>query len=75
MQRLHEAKDRLMTFRLEAGLPKPLENYFAAVADPGCPRCWISSRVDKQHPECRKKISRYFETERQLLEFVRGNYL
>ena len=53
--------------------PDELKNFIEACNDSACPSCWVSSRSDKIHPECQKKISRYFETRKKLLEL--GNKL
>jgi hypothetical protein len=51
------------------GLPSALVRYLEARADTACGTCWTSSSMP-QHPECQKKIDKFFKTEDELFRFA-----
>lgn len=48
----------------------PLKEHLQANNDKPCSSCQFSSRMDKIHPDCVVKMSRWFDTKRKLLEWV-----
>lgn len=69
MDRLHLAEEALEDIEEESDLPQPALDYFAADADKGCDRCWLSSRRSSQHGNCIKKIDRWFAARETLIRF------
>jgi hypothetical protein len=69
MERLGYAETGLM--EIQANIPQPLQNFIDARQDKGCMSCWLSSAGPK-HPDCRKKIDRFFQTEKDLFCYARN---
>ena len=68
MKRLHFCEAELM--ELSNSIPKALENFIEARKDKGCAACWLSSWM-AEHRDCRKKMDRYFQTERELFSYAK----
>jgi hypothetical protein len=51
-----------------------LVRYLEARADTACGTCWTSSSMP-QHPECQKKIDKFFKTEDELFRFASRSFL
>ncbi len=52
------------------GYPEELERHLKSNSDKGCSRCWASSLIGRNHPECNKKISEWFASQEELLMFA-----
>lgn len=57
-----------------AGIPL-LDLFNARDKDPGCARCWLSSRVVKEHPECDFKIREWFGYRDALMTYIHQVYI
>ena len=67
MKRLYSAKEQLADFcKSNKNLPSEISDWFAALSDPGCGHCWITSDSVKPHSACQDKIDRYFAAEEAL---------
>lgn len=67
---IRAADELLLTLKNQPwplALPALLVDYFAAQDDPGCSRCWMSSRAKKEHDECEEKIKKYFDAKNKLI--------
>lgn len=77
MESLGEAEAALFKLKeLPADEVPPLLTLFLGrEADKGCPSCWVSSRIQKSHPECQFKISEWFGYREALLLYVYHVYI
>lgn len=66
MDDLHDAEEMLMKFKDSPDASAAMRAYVAAETDKGCSRCWLSSRMGKNHPECNMKITRWFAARKVL---------
>lgn len=57
-------------YALKGDLPEPLRKHLEANADKGCIGCWFSSNPVKLHAECGEKITRWFDTQKELKLFA-----
>ena len=75
MDECHAADDALMVF-VDHPLATPaLKAFAAADSDKGCSSCWLSSKSNKDHPDCECKIYRWFECREALVtEGFANNY-
>lgn len=76
MERLAKATERILALAEGSSLgpewrdlPFVVRNFHRVDVDRGCPSCWLSSSVGRQHPECRVKIDRWFEARDALVEY------
>ena len=72
MRRIAGADAALMALVGEDGLSPLVRAFLDASGDAGCPSCWVSSRRSKNHPECNRKIDRFFAARTALIEYGRG---
>lgn len=63
------AEDAMLELQGRSELPQELLTFFEAREDSGCIKCWVSSNPSSFHPECRKKIDRYFRVEEDLIVY------
>ena len=68
MKRLHFCEAELM--ELSNSIPKALDNFIEARKDKGCSACWLTSG-SAEHRDCRKKMDRYFQTEKDLFSYAK----
>lgn len=71
MEELHKAEGELLEILKNTNdkVPIVVNNWLGATKDPGCSSCWASSVKSRVHPECQKKIDRYFEVRGKLIEY------
>jgi len=69
MRVMHDAEQRLWEIPDDV-LPEPLRKWKKANSDPGCSRCWLSSRKDTWHPDCGKKIKEWFDARDALVKWI-----
>lgn len=68
MVALKNAEKLLFSYTDHPDAPEGLKRWARAEADKGCRSCWLSSRIDKQHPECQAKIKEWFAAREALYE-------
>ena len=69
MKVVADKEAQLMDLQSHKGLPAPLMAFYEASEDRACAQCWLCSAVHKLHPDCERKIHRYFRTMESLLFF------
>lgn len=65
------ADELLLTISSQDDMPKELKKWLEVEKNldegkQGCSSCWVSSRLNKNHPECNEKINEYFESRKAL---------
>lgn len=71
MKRLYSAKEELFNFcKTAKDLPQEISDWLVTLSDPGCSGCWLTSNLEKRHPECQNKIDSYFAAEEKLMEIA-----
>lgn len=77
MDTLHEAEVALFKLgELPQDTVPPLVTLFLQrEADKGCPSCWLSSSIGKNHPQCQFKISEWFGYREALCQYIYHVYV
>ncbi len=62
-------ENQLLAFDGLPGIPSVLERWILSKKNTACASCWLSSRREKQHEECERRIQEYFAADRALLDW------
>lgn len=69
MVEVQKMDDALEQFIHDPDMPAEVQRFAKAMADPGCGKCWVSSKIGCNHPECNVKIKEWFDAREALITY------